>query len=105
MEIYNNERPHQALNMKYAGELHTPSPRQYHKPDPLEYPFHDRTICVTRCGRLCFDKRKFSLSRVFALQDVGLREVADLGFFDEEEGRVEPAVNPFIPKVLPMCSV
>ena len=24
----------------------------------------------------------------------------DLGFFDEDERRVEPAVNPFIPKVL-----
>ncbi len=29
----------------------------------------------------------------------------DLGFFDQDEGRVEPAVNPFLPKVLPMSSV
>ena len=116
MEIYNNERPHQALNMKYPGELYTPSPREFHRPEPLEYPFHDRTIRVTHCGRLCFDKRKISLSRVFAGQDVGIREVADkiwlvsfmefdLGFFDEVERRVEPAVNPFVPKVLPMSSV
>lgn len=26
----------------------------------------------------------------------------DLGFFDEGEGRVEPAENPFLTKVLPM---
>jgi hypothetical protein len=26
----------------------------------------------------------------------------DLGFFEKEENRVEPADNPFIPKVLPM---
>ncbi|MEZ5551512.1 MAG: integrase core domain-containing protein [Pseudomonadales bacterium] len=26
MDIYNNDRPHQALNMKYPGELYTPSP-------------------------------------------------------------------------------
>ena len=28
----------------------------------------------------------------------------DLGFFDQDENRVEPAQNPFIPKVLPMSS-
>jgi putative transposase len=116
METFNNDRPHQALNMKYPGELYTPSPRSFHKPEPLEYPFHDRTIRVTHCGRLCFDGRKISLSRVFAGQDVGIREVSDkiwvvsfmefdLGFFDENERRVEPAVNPFVPKLLPMSSV
>ncbi len=116
MEIYNNDRPHQALNMKYPGELYTPSARAFHKPEPLEYPFHDRAIRVTHCGRLCFDRRKISLSRVFAGQDVGIREVSDkiwlvsfmefdLGFFDEDERRVEPAVNPFISKLLPMSPV
>lgn len=50
---------------------------------------------------------------VFAGQHVGIREVADriwlvsfmqydLGFFDEDANRVEPAENPFGPKVLPM---
>lgn len=29
----------------------------------------------------------------------------DLVFFDEDERRVEPAVNPYMPKVLPMSSV
>lgn len=116
IDIYNNDRPHQALNMKYPGELYTPSARVFHPPEPLEYPFHDRAIRVTHCGRLCFDRRKISLSRVFAGQDVGIREVSDkiwlvsfmeydLGFFDEDERRVEPAVNPFIPKVLPMSPV
>ena len=53
------------------------------------------------------DKRKISLSRAFAGQLVGIREVEDqiwlvtfmeydLGFFDEKEGRVEPIANPFI---------
>jgi len=28
-----------------------------------------------------------------------------LGFFDQDEDRVEPADNPFLPKVLPMCPV
>jgi putative transposase len=116
IDIYNNDRPHQALNMKYPGEPYTPSARVFHQPEVLEYPFHDRIVRVTHCGRLCFDSRKISLSRVFAGQDVGIREVSDkiwlvsfmeydLGFFDEDERRVEPAVNPFIPKLLPMSSV
>ena len=110
IDIYNNDRPHQALNKKYPGELYTPSTREFHKPESLEYPFHDRTIRVTHCGRICFDARKIYLSRVFAGQDIGIREVSDkiwlvtfmeydLGFFDQDEQRVEPAENPFVPKL------
>ena len=56
------------------------------------------------------------LGTVFAGQYVGIREIADevwlfsfmdydLGFFDQDENRVEPVrVNPFTPKVLPMSS-
>ena len=110
LAIYNNERPHQALGMRYPAELYTPSARQYRPPDEPEYPFHDRTVQVTRCGRICIGRRKISLSTVFSGQSVGIREVADkiwlvsfmkydLGFFDEEEGRVEPGSNPFVPEV------
>ena len=109
VEIYNNQRPHQALGGQYPGDLYTPSPRPYRPPEPLEYPYHDRTITVTKCGRLCIGSRKINLSTVFAGQKVGIREVADniwlvsfmdydLGFFDEEVGRVEPGPNPFIPE-------
>jgi len=116
IEQYNHDRPHQALGMKYPGEVYTPSAREYRPPDPPRYPFHDRTILVTQCGRICIRKRKINLSQVFGGQHVGIREVADriwlvsfmeydLGFFDEDENRVEPAANPFTPKVLTMSSV
>jgi len=113
--VYNNERPHQALKGAYPGDMYTPSARKYRPPDEPEYPFHDRTIRVTRCGRLCIGKRKINFSTVFAGQVVGLREVEDhiwlvsfmdydLGFFDNERDRVEPGPNPFAPdKVLTMC--
>lgn len=57
---------------------------------------------------------QINLSTVFAGQYVGVREIADevwlvsfmdydLGFFDQDENRVEPVgENPFGPKVLPM---
>ena len=109
VEVYNNERPHEALAGNYPGDVYTPSAHRYRMPEPPEYPYHDRTITVTRCGRICIGKRKINLSTVFAGQNVGIREVDDkiwlvsfldydLGFFDEEVGRVEPGPNPFVPK-------
>lgn len=51
-----------------------------------------------------------------ANQIAGIKEVSekiwlvsfleyDLGFFDQDQDCVEPAQNPFAPKVLPMSSV
>src|ERR1700681_3430033 len=116
LEEFNHDRPHQALNMKYPGELYTPSPRPYQGLGDVQYPFHDRTITVTNCGRICVGRRKINLSIVFAGQNVGIKEVSDkvwlvsfmqydLGFFDHETGRITSAENPFGAKVLPMCSV
>jgi putative transposase len=113
---YNHERPHQALNMQYPAELYTPSPRAYTGLPELSYPFHDMTITVTQCGRLCFGRRKINLSGVFAGQNVGVKEIADhvwlisfmhydLGFFDDQTSRVECAPNPFSAKVSTMCPV
>jgi putative transposase len=116
LDGYNQERPHQALDMKYPAELYRPSPRPYHGLDELHYPFHDQTITVTQCGRICFGRRKINLSTVFAGQNVGVKEVSDriwlvsfmdydLGFFDHETGRLGSAENPFATKVLPMSPV
>jgi putative transposase len=116
IECYNQERPHQAIGMRYPSELYSPSPRPYRGLDELDYPFHDRTIMVTRCGRICFGRQKINLSTVFAGQNVGVKEVSDriwlvsfmdydLGFFDDETCRLESAYNPFEPKVLPMSPV
>jgi putative transposase len=116
IDCYNQERPHQALDMKYPAELYQRSARPYHGLDELHYPFHDRTITVTQCGRICFGRRKINLSTVFAGQNVGVKEVSDriwlvsfmdydLGFFDHETGRLGSVENPFAAKVLPMCPV
>ena len=95
----------------YPGEVYTPSARDYFLPETPQYPFHDRTILVTQCGRICIGRRKINLSTVFAGQYVGIRELTDgiwlvsfmdydLGFFDQQENRVEPVgVNPFAPKL------
>jgi putative transposase len=63
---YNHERPHQALGMKVPADLYTRSPRVYRGLEDLTYPFHDQTVTVTRCGRICFKGRKVNFSHVFA---------------------------------------
>ena len=113
LDCFNRERPHQALAMKYPAELYRRSARGYRGLGELHYPLHDRTVTVTQCGRVCFGKRKINLSTVFAGQNVGVRQVSDqvwlvsfmhydLGFFDDETSRLEPAPNPFEAKVLPL---
>ena len=110
---YNDERPHEALDMRVPADDYTRSPRVYQGLTELDYPFHDWTAIVTTCGRICYDKRKVNLSTVFAGQRVGVAQVADhiwlvsfmdydLGYFDDETCRLEPIENPFQPKVLPM---
>src|SRR5207247_10955365 len=115
-DVSNEHVPPQALDMKYPVELYQLSSRPYHGLDELHYPFHDRTITVTQCGRICFGRRKIKLSTVLAGQNVGVKEVSDriwlvsfmdydLGFFDHETGRLGTAEHPFAAKVLPMSPV
>lgn len=116
VDEYNNDRPHQALEMKYPTEVYTSSLREYKGLPEVEYPFHDKTITVTHCGRICLYGKKINFSKVFAGQNVGIKEVNDkiwlvsfmnydLGYFDEDSCRLEPLDNPFGAKVLPMSSV
>jgi putative transposase len=77
VERYNAERPHQALGMKVPADFYVRSPRGYHGLDDLTYPFHDQTITVTHCGRICFKTQKVNLSQVFAGQNVGVTQVGE----------------------------
>lgn len=111
IDQFNNERPHQALGMKCPKEVYNPSCRPYQGLQDLSYPFHDRTIMVTNCGRICFHGLKVNLSYVFAGQNVGIKEVSDglwlvtfmdydLGYFDEETAKLEPLEYPFAPEIV-----
>lgn len=110
VEEFNCERPHEALNMQCPGQVYTVSARPYHGiPDP-HYPFHDQTVVVTNCGRLCLYRKKINLSSSLAGQAVGVKEVDDgfwlvsfmnydLGYIDLEEKTLQPLENPFGAKV------
>jgi transposase InsO family protein len=74
---FNTERPHEALAMKCPAEVYTPSAKPYDGLPELEYPFHDKDILVTACGRICMMRKKINVSTVLAGQRLGLKEVED----------------------------
>jgi transposase InsO family protein len=110
---FNTERPHQALDMKCPAEIYAPSTRPYRGLPELNYPFHDREIVVTACGRLCMHRKKINISTVLAGQTLGVKEVDDgiwlvsfmhydLGYIDLEQRTLQPLDNPFGPRLSPM---
>ena len=113
MQEFNTERPHEALAMKCPAELYLASPRHYHGLPELSYPFHDRDILVTACGRICLHRKKINISTVLAGQKLGIKEVDegiwlvsfsqyDLGYFDLEQRTLQPLDNPFGTRLSPM---
>ncbi|MDA9465142.1 integrase, partial [Bradyrhizobium sp. CCBAU 53415] len=105
----NTERPHEALDMKCPAELYTASARHYDGLPELSYPFHDRDVVITSCGRLCLHRKKINISIVLAGQKLGIKEVDDgiwlvsfmhydLGYFDLEQKTLQPLDNPFGPR-------
>src|SRR6195256_4474059 len=110
---FNTERPHEALGMKCPAQLYTASPRRYDGLPELTYPFHDRDILVTACGRLCLHRKRINISSVLAGQKLGIKEVDegiwlasfmhyDLGYFDLEQKTLQPLDNPFGTTLSPM---
>jgi len=113
MREFNTERPHEALAMKCPVELYIASARRYDGLPDLAYPFHDRDILVTACGRICLHRKKIFISSVLAGQKLGIKEVDegiwlasfmqyDLGYFDLEQKTLQPLDNPFGPRLSPM---
>ena len=110
---FNEERPHEAIDMKRPAELYAPSPRRYDGLPELAYPLHDRDVLVTACGRICMHRKRINVSTVLAGQRLGIKEVDegiwlvsfmsyDLGFIDLEQKTLQPLDNPFGPRLLPM---
>jgi transposase InsO family protein len=110
---FNTERPHEALAMRCPAQLYAASPRRYHGLPELSYPFHDRDILVTACGRICMHRKKINLSTVLAGQRLGIKEVDDgiwlvsfmhydLGYIDLEQRTLQTIDNPFGTRLSPM---
>jgi hypothetical protein len=110
---FNAERPHEALAMKCPAELYTASARSYAGLPELTYPFHDRDVVITACGRLCLHRKRINISTVLAGQKLGIKEVDEaiwlasfmhynLGYFDLEQKTLQPLDNPFGTRLSPL---
>jgi len=110
---FNTDRPHEALAMKCPAEVYSASTRPYNGLPDVSYPFHDRDVLVTACGRICLHRKKINISTVLAGQRLGIKEVDegiwivsfmcyDLGYIDLEQRTLQPLDTPFGPRLSPM---
>ena len=113
LKEFNVERPHEALAMKVPGEVYCPSSKPYAGLPDVDYPFHDKDILVTACGRICMHRKKINISTVMAGQRLGIKEVDegiwlvsfmkyDLGYIDLEQKTLQTIDNPFGTRLSPM---
>jgi transposase InsO family protein len=113
VQEFNTERPHEAIAMKTPSQIYQPSSRTYTGLPELSYPFHDRDIIVTTCGRICMMRKKINISHVLAGQKLGIKEVDDgiwlvsfmaydLGYIDLEQRTLQTIDNPFGTRLSPM---
>lgn len=111
-EEFNNERPHEALDMKTPSEVHTKSSRVYDGTEP-EYKYQgvDKVMGVTLSGEVRYKKHRIYVGRAFKGYNIGITEQEDekylvnfmdyeIGFFDTKSRKVISVENPFILKKL-----
>ncbi|MCH8948488.1 MAG: transposase, partial [Acidobacteria bacterium] len=81
-EEFNQERPHEALEMKRPGEVYQASPRTLPKRiEPYDYPAHYLVRRVSRGGTIRVLRRQIFVSNTLQEDYVGLEEVDD-GVYD-----------------------
>jgi len=101
---FNEERPHEALEMKRPAEVYRSSERPLPQPLPeLTYPLHDDVLTVGRSGHIRLPRaRHVFLSYALVQQEVGLREEMDgrwlVTFASLDLGHYDPRVGTFEPR-------
>jgi putative transposase len=76
--VYNEQRPHEALNQQSPADLYRPSPRPYPEklPEP-EYPGHFEVRTVRPTGEIKWQGELLFLSEALRGERVGLEESSD----------------------------
>lgn len=99
--------------MQCPADVYRPSEKTYSGIPDIDYPFHDKEILVTCCGRSCMHRKKIDISTVLAGQKPGIKEVDDgiwlvsflaydLGYIDLEQKALQTLDNPLGTRLLPM---
>ena len=87
--MYNDERPHEALDQETPGSLYRRSPRALPRTlAPLEYPGHFEVRLVSRNSGIRWKKHWVCVTHTLAGECVGLEEVDD-GLWDVYFGPVK----------------
>lgn len=98
LDLFNEERPHEALGQRPPAELYEESPRAYpERLEEIEYPGHFEVRRVQSRGEISWRGLRPFVSEVLTGEPVGLEEVDDgvwslyfgprlLARFDEREG-------------------
>ena len=105
VEVFNNDRPHEALSFSCPAEHYQRSPRSFSGCPEHDYSLHDDTATVTAGGHLRLGRGRaapfFYLSRALARELVGLRELDDgrwlISFAHLDLGHYDPKLKRFIP--------
>jgi transposase InsO family protein len=103
---FNDERPHEALEMKTPSQVYKPALRRLPErlPEPA-YPLHDEVRPVSRGGQIRFQGRDIHIGRALIGQHVGLRHIEndvwlvsfmdiDIAYLDPKDATVTPIPNP-----------
>jgi transposase InsO family protein len=108
VDVYNNERPHEAIEMKTPSELYAKSQRKFIEHlDDLEYPGYVRNARVAEVGTITVNKKRIFISEVFGGEVLGIKTVEEginsvsfmdyeIGFYDSRSYKFTPAQNPFL---------
>jgi len=88
-QVFNQERPHEALQMHCPAELYQPSARRYEgTPQDLLYPTMESRK-VGGCGRICWGRRQsIFISEALAGWSVGLEPATQAGCWNVWFGRL-----------------
>jgi putative transposase len=103
-EEYNQERPHESLNMQTPSTIYVQSGRSFPEilPEP-EYPLHDMTRIVGTTGMVSMTRRSesFYLAQALAGETIGLREEDEdmwkISFMDYDLGVYDAKIRKFTP--------
>lgn len=82
-ELYNNERPHEAIGMNTPAGRYKPSPRAYRPdPPPIEYGPQDQVRRVSANSGIGFGGKRYGIGKAFRGQLVALRPATTGGVWD-----------------------
>lgn len=82
-DVYNLQRPHQALQMAVPASRYHPSPRSFPEVlPPIEYGPEDIVRKVQAEGLISYQNRTFRLSKAFRALPVALRPTSEDGILD-----------------------